>query len=442
MARRLALIVLTAVAVLALAPSASAACARWAANSGSDRARGTAEAPFRTVTRLLGALPSGRTGCVVRGSVFRERVFVQRPATLRSIGGRATILGGVVVTRGARGAVVQGLAIRGRGRGRAAVLVQAHLARIVGNDISGLYVDRSIPCVLLDGVHRVVVSANRVHDCTRSSRQDVYSPGIVVASALRARIVHNVVFHTLGDAIALGPNAQRTRVSRNIADGNAAGIYIGGDQRTASSYNVVSRNVISNSGRWNVHSSWTGPVGGGNVVASNCLWNGFGGNLAGTGFTATDNLVARPRFVARPHDYTMRSGPCLEMHPSIVGTRVGRLPGFRVAYQVRALPQRVQVVGLTLRGVSRGARVDVRCVRGCKAGWWGRARSTTFELPLLRGAWLARGAVIEVRARKPYRAGHYARITVVGLPGGVRVTHACTPPAGSKPVSCTRYPRA
>jgi Right handed beta helix region len=366
-------------------------------------------------------------------------VFVRRVVTLQSAGGRATILGGVVVTQRARGAVVRGLTIRGRGRGRAAVLVQAHRARIVGNDIAGRYRDRNVPCVLLDGVRAAVVEGNVVHDCTRTQRQDLYSAGIVVASALRARVQHNVVFHTRGDGIALAPNAQRTRVARNIVDGNVSGIYIGGDERTASSHNVVMRNVISNSGRWNVHSAWNGRRGRGNVVTSNCLWNGFGGNTAGTGFTARGNLVARPRFVARPRDFTMRSGPCMAMHPFIVETRVARLPRFRVAYRLRALPRRVQVVGLTLTGVSPGAHVDVRCARGCRASWHGRARFSTLELPVLRGAWLVRGAVLEVRARKPYRAGHYARVTVTGLPRGVRVAHACLPPARSVPVSCSRY---
>jgi hypothetical protein len=433
------LVGLLAAAALSASPTASAACSRWASERGSDQARGSAETPFRTVTRLLRALPAGGTGCLVRGSVFRERVFLRRRATLRSSGGRATILGGVVFTVRARGAEVRGLRIIGSGRGRAAVFVQADRARVVGNDISGRYRDRNLPCVLLDGVHGVVVAANRVHDCTRTGRRDLYSAGIHVASAVRSRVLHNVVFHTLGDGIALGPNAQRTRVARNLVDGNVSGIYIGGDARTASSHNLVTRNVISNSGDWSVHSAWDGRRGGGNVVSSNCLWNGFRGHTAGTGFAVRGNIVARPRYVARPRNFTMRSGPCLPMHPHIVETRVARLPAFRVAYRVRALPRRIQVVGLSLTGVSRGARIDVRCIRGCRTSWWGRARSATLDLPLLRGVWLGRGTVVEVRARKPYRAGHYARVTVVGLPGGVRVAHACTPPARKNPVPCSRY---
>jgi hypothetical protein len=440
-ARRLVLVVLTAGVVLAVAPSAQA-CTRWASEHGSDRASGTAAAPFRTVTRLLRSLPPGGVGCLRGGSAFRERVFVSRRVRLRSAGGRAAILGGVVVTQRARGAVVQGLAIRGRGWGRAAVLVQGHRTRIVGNDISGRYRDRGVPCVLLDGVRDVVVEANRIHSCIDARRRDLYSAGIQVASALRARIAHNLVFHTLGDGIALAPNAQRTHVTRNVIDGNVSGVYIGGGSRTASSHNVVTRNVISNSGRWNVHAAWSGPAGRDNMVASNCLWNGFAGSAAGTGFSLRGNVAARPRFVNRPRDYTMRSGPCLSMHPRIVGVRLARLPRFSVAYRLNALPRRVQVVGLTLNGLTPGAQVSVRCARGCRASWQGRARSSTLSLPVLRGAWLGRGSVVEVRARKAGRAGHYARVTVTGLPRGVRVGHGCLAPGGSAPVSCSPYGQA
>jgi len=55
-------------------------------------------------------------------------------------------------------------------------------------------------------------------------------------------------------------------------------------------------------------------------------------------------------------------------------------------------------------------------------------------------AWLARGAVLEVRARRFGFAGSYARVVVTGLPHGVRVEHACLPPTSTIPVPCSRYP--
>ena len=311
--------------------------------------------------------------------------------------------------------------------GQAAILVRGDRARITGNDISGPgYRNRNTPCILLDGPRDVLIEANRIHNCARVSRRNLYAPGILVSSALRTQIRHNVVYHTLGDGIALAPNAQRSRVTRNIVDGNTSGIYIGGGPRTASSYNVVTRNVISNSGRWNVHAAWSGRTGKGNVVASNCLWNGFGGNSSGGGFRLVGNIKASPRFRNRPHDFGMRTGPCLSMHPRIVRISRSVLPAFRVGYRLRALPDRVQIVRLTLTGLTRGTHLSLRCTSRCGTRWTGRASSSTLALPVLRGAWLARGATVEVRATRGGWIGHVARVVVTGLPRGVKVVHGRT----------------
>jgi len=302
--------------------------------------------------------------------------------------------------------------------------VRADGARIAGNDVSGPgFVNRNTACVLLDGPRGAIVDANRIHNCTRATRRDLYAPGVVVASALRAKITHNVVYHTLGDGIVLGPNAQHTRVQRNLVDGNVSGIYIGGNRRTASSYNVVTRNIVSNSGRWNVHSAWSGVVGQGNIVTSNCLWNGFGGNFAGGGFAKVGNIFASPRIKDRPRDFTLLGGPCVSMHPRIVPIRAVVLPRFTVTYRLRALPERVQVVSLTLTGLRGGSAVSVRCTSRCGARWRGRVSGSTLALPVLRGSWLPRGAVVEVRESRAGTVGHLARIVVVGLPGGVRIEH-------------------
>jgi hypothetical protein len=417
------------------APAASAACVRWAAANGSDGARGTAAAPFRTVQRLLTALPRGATGCLKGGSVFHARVWLVRPVQLRSAGGRATIDGNVTITRDAPGAVLEGLTIRGS-RGRAAVDVRGDRAHIVGNDISGGgFQDADTPCVLLSGVHHVVIDGNRIHGCTLASRRNLYSPGILVASAVGTRITNNVVFHVVGDGIALGPNAQRSVVARNVVDGNVSAVYLGGGDRTASSHNVVASNILSNSGLWNVHSAWSGPVGGRNVVASNCLWNGFHGNVAGTGFSLRGNIVANPRFVNR-RTYAMAWGPCLAKRPRIVAADVPALQQFRVAYRLRALPKRVQVMSLTLNAVTPGSSISVRCRIGCAAHWHGTTRSSSIALPVLRGAWLARGAVLEVRAQRYGFVGSYARLLVTGLPRGLHVGHACLAPGHTVPIPC------
>jgi hypothetical protein len=111
------------------------------------------------------------------------------------------------------------------------------------------------------------------------------------------------------------------------------------------------------------------------------------------------------------------------MHPRIVPIRAVVLPRFTVRYRLRALRQRVQVMSLTLTGLRHGSAVSVRCASRCSARWSGRAPRSTLALPVLRGSWLARGAVVEVRESRTGTVGHLARIVVVGLPRGVRIEH-------------------
>ena len=71
----------------------------------------------------------------------------------------------------------------------------------------------------------VLIEANRIHNCARVSRRNLYAPGILVSSALRTQIRHNVVYHTLGDGITWRPTPSGAR-HPNIVDGNTSRIYI------------------------------------------------------------------------------------------------------------------------------------------------------------------------------------------------------------------------
>jgi hypothetical protein len=422
-ARRTLILLALAAGAFAVAPSASA-CTLWASSKGNDRGTGSASAPFRTIHKLLAQLPTRGEGCLVAGSSFRERVWILRPATLTTTGKNVTLVGGIVVAPTARGSVVHDLVVRGGGRGRAAIDVRASGTRVFGNDVSGPgFQDRDTACILLDGVRGVVVDSNRVHNCTRASRRDLYAPGILVRSASDAIVTNNVVYHTVGDGISLAPNAQRSRVARNLVDGNTNGILIGGSDGLASSNNVVTQNIVSNSGGWSVHSQWGSRVGKGNVVSSNCVWHGFGGSFSGIGFAHASNIVANPRYRHRPKDFTLMGGPCVAMHPSIVRAHLPPLPRFSVSYRLRALPRRVQIVSLRLNGLTPHSRITVLCTSRCGTRWAGRPPGSTFALPVLRGAWLPRGATIQVHEQVDGWLGHVARITVTGLPRGVRIDH-------------------
>ena len=428
-----ALVILVA---LALAPQASAACARVASPHGSDAAAGSAAHPYRTVARLLRGTPAGATACLAPGT-YRERVVARRPVHLQAAYGRPAIVGGVTFLLGARGSSLRGLTIAGAGRGRAAVVVSADQVTVAGNRISGRgYVNRSTACVLLDGSRASVVDRNRIETCTRATRHGVGAAGIALVSAYATHVTNNLVVHTSGNGIVIGPNGQRSRVVHNLVDGNVASLVITGNGRAASSYNIVESNILSNAGTNNVRSSFAGPVGRGNVVVANCIWQGFAGNIAAPHVRVEGNLVTSPRYADRPRDYTVRAARCLAKRPALVAGSTARVPAFRVTFHVRALKARVQVVRLGLAGLTPGARLSARCVSRCSGAWRGVARSGSVTLPLLQGAWLPVGASLDVRATRAGFAGAWARVRVTGLPNGLSVTHACLRPGSTVAVSC------
>lgn len=117
------------------------------------------------------------------------------------------------------------------------------------------------------------------------------------------------------------------------------------------------------------------------------------------------------------------------------GTRA--VAPFVLRYRTRALASSVQVLELGLSGLEQGSNVELRCLRSCTiserlaVGSGGRATSRR-----LRG-WLRRGALVEVRARRPGWIGVHVTIRVTGLPAGLIVGRACLPPRGPQtPVSC------
>jgi Right handed beta helix region len=430
----------TALAVLAVAvaPATAGACDKYAAHGGNDAAAGTAAHPYRTAQRLVSALEEGATGCLVGGSVFSGRVVITRQLVLRGVGDSPpAIVGGVTFTTEARDAVLEGVTVRGAGAGRAAVLVNADGVRIVDDEISGTgYVNRNTACVLLAGPRDVVIDSNRIESCTTATQRGLSAAGIFVGSAYNTLITNNVVVHTAGIGIWLWPNAQRTRVVHNLVDGNTDGIVIAGNDSTASSYNVVEANIVSNSGGNNIRASWGRVTGHGNVVVSNCLWHGVGGDVSAPSVKVSGNLVTSPQYVNRPTDYTVRSAACAPKRPSIVGVRLPVLPAFRVGYHVRALAKRVQIVSLRLTGLVKGARISAACVKSCSANWTSVAAGSSIAVGALSGKWLPVGAQLAIRATQAGHTGVWALISVTGLPNGISITHGCLRLGSSALASC------
>jgi hypothetical protein len=460
------------VAAAGAGPGEAAACDRWASARGSDRDSGRADQPVRSIGRLLRRLAPGETGCLEAGATFTGSVRVRKARiTVRTAGGRrAEIRGAITIDRGAHGVTLSRLAIRGpRGHRGGIVVVRGSGARLLRNDVTGLSTARrSVHCVVLDRVAGVIVDGNEIHRCTRSASRRFSSAGVLAFRTRGARITNNFVYHVSGDAIALR-SAVGSVVHHNLIDGNVSGVVLSG---RATSNRIVS-NIISRSGRNNVRSTVRPPAGRTNFVAQNCLWHGFRGNLAGAGrgFRNGGNLLADPRFVDRSRSFRIQPGPCFGKRPyadpalrrlptparqtvrrqparpqqparraAAAPARPSVVPLFRVRYRLLALPGSVRVVRLTLVGLVRDARIRIVCVRGCRADERLRpGRDGTATVARFRGSRLGRGTVIDVRASRPGAIGHVARITVTGLPRGVRIDHGCRPPGVPVFVSCSRY---
>lgn len=293
-------------------------CTSFASTSGNDEGAGTAASPYRTVRKLLATLRPGETGCL-DGGTFAEDVKIERggtdgaPLTISSAPGeRATVRGKFEVAGSAHDVVVANLNLDGRNdvEARVSPIVNGDRIRFTGNEVTN---EHTAICFGI-GHHDygiaedVVIDHNRIHDCGRLPRTNL-DHGIYVVAARRTIIRANYIYGNADRGIQLYPDAQGSLIELNVIDGNGVGIIFSGNDRYASSNNHVRRNVIANSkARHNVESSYPGPLGHGNVVERNCLWQGRSGNVGEReGFTAEDNVVADPMYVdAEGEDFRLR----------------------------------------------------------------------------------------------------------------------------------------
>ena len=317
-------------------------CSRFASTSGSNSNPGTAAAPYRTVQYLVGRLGPGDVGCLIEGT-FSENVSFSvggqpsAPVTLTSApGGRATIRGLLAISNSANDVVISNLVLNGRNTS-ATPSPQVNGDRVVfrGNEVTN---EHSAICFALGGTFEqygraidTVIDGNRIHDCGRLPATN-HDHGIYLDGTRNARLTNNVIYDNADYGIHLYPDADGSYIAHNIVDGNGEGLIFageagGGEYATdyASDGNTVEWNIFTNSTiRANVESWWGGPVGTGNVLRSNCVWNGKGGNIDSSegGFTASANLVVNPVYVDRAaKNFALASGsPCSAMAPSAIPT--------------------------------------------------------------------------------------------------------------------------
>lgn len=328
---------LCGVGVLVLVPAApgsraAVGCAAWASPGGDDGGPGSPDRPFRTVARLVQALGPGQTGCLAAGAVFPERLVIgaqgtpSRPITITTPSGARAVLGeGIEFLQSSRSVVVSRVAARLSGQepynAQAAVVqIGGFRNRLVRSEVwGGGVTDKSRACVQVDHGNLVVVDRNLVHDCgVVKANPAIYAPGIRVVTGANAQITNNVIWSTPGDGIALAPNAQGARVSSNLIDGTANGVFFAGDARFTSNRNRVTGNIITYIAGYAAHgSNPTGkPVGTRNLVTGNCVWQPGRGLFGGSGFTAPGNRVVDPQYVNRPAGFALRrTSPCWKERP-------------------------------------------------------------------------------------------------------------------------------
>ena len=200
---------------------------------------------------------------------------------------------------------IRGLYLDGRnGNAKPSPVVNANDVRFVKNDVTNAH--SGICFILGNGQYgladRAQLLRNRIHGCGRLPRTN-FDHGVYVATAHGVRVEGNWIYDNADYGVHLFPNAQGTRVSRNVIFGNGEGLTFSGDYGVASNNNVVERNVIGGSlRRFDVEEYWPdgSPVGTGNVLQRNCVGPRLaehGGILSfQRGFTAIGNILALPRF--------------------------------------------------------------------------------------------------------------------------------------------------
>jgi hypothetical protein len=106
-----------------------------------------------------------------------------------------------------------------------------------------------------------------------------------------------------------------------------------------------------------------------------------------------------------------------------------------IAYKYDGAPNGARFRYLEVRGVPSGARIDIRCSRGCRSQRL-TVRSRVTRVKAFRARLMPAGAHIEVRITKRAHVGAYRKFTV--SVGDVTTADGCLPPGSTVPShSCT-----
>jgi hypothetical protein len=295
---------------------------RFVSPSGSDRARGTRDRPWRTIAKATRTLRPGQTVVILPGRYVENIVMTRSgrrgaPITLSAQHG-AVLAADPARARdavplefaGAAYVRVRGLTIEGA-TGPSTTNVYAasgaHDIEIVRCTIrhsarQGFFSERS--------TRRIRILASRIQDNGGSGPQhldhDIYieGSGHVVAGNL-------ITGARNGYGIQIYPSSQDILVANNTIAGNGmGGIVLGSDGPTTATGATIVNNVIAHNGQDGFSTYWGATVGHDNLVRRNLAWANAQDGFAGArGVTLRDNLSGDPRFVDEAAgDYRLRPG--------------------------------------------------------------------------------------------------------------------------------------
>jgi hypothetical protein len=322
----LSIVALAAALVFGCVACASAStgkgpCSLFAAPHGSDAARGTPAAPFRTAQRLADALRGGQTGCLENGTYagYLRVTHGGRPGaalTIRSVpGSTATLRGRVWIRAGSDHVTLSGLQIIGaRTPASCAIGECSNIPTVAINGRATtlrddrITNDHSSICIAVGseqwGVARdTLITGDVIYDCGRLPATNL-EHGIYVGDAVDTVIRFNHIYGNADRGIQLFPHARDTQVEGNVIEANGEGILIGGAGDDPTRGSLIEHNLITDSRRGgNVESYFPSgpPAAILNQVTDNCLSGGqvnpsSGGVVgAGWGFSARDNVITAAR---------------------------------------------------------------------------------------------------------------------------------------------------
>jgi parallel beta-helix repeat protein len=318
--------------------------------------------------RLVDSLDSGQTGCL-RGGLYEGNVKVSRPGiTLTRYGTeKAIVKGRFWIAEGADGVTVQSLHLDGTNPSiLPSPTINADDATFRRNDVTN---NHTAICFSLGHAEwgraeRTVIEFNRIHDCGRLPATN-HDHGIYLNSSTGAVIRGNWIYDNADRGIQLYPDAQNTRITGNVIDGNGQGIIFSGEGGLASSGNLVEGNVIANSKLRNNVESWYprgNPIGQDNIVRNNCVKGGAyddgdGGIGDQVGFKVVSTVRTRPAFSDRgAEDFRLVAGSACRGLLAYRATTPGP-DGLRGTRPTRALRRHPVVLASAKRQLRRGGRL-------------------------------------------------------------------------------------